>query len=61
MKRDKLFYTTLNYDGFTWSGYWDKYHHFVKKENNGFLEIRCTDTDIEDGNLIDMIKYGVTK
>ena len=61
MKKAKVFYQSLNIDGFTWRGYWNKLHHFVKKECAGYLEIKCTDTDIQDGNLQDMIKLGVTR
>lgn len=61
MKKQKRYYQTLKFDGFTWSGFWDNFHHFIKKECRGYFEIRCTDIDIEDGNLLDMIKLGVTK
>lgn len=57
MKQKKAYYQQLNINGFTWSGYWKGYHHFY---NNG-QHVRCTDNDIEDGNLIDMINMGLTK
>jgi len=61
MKQNKSFYQSLNFDGFTWSGFWDNLHHFVKKECAGYLEVKCTDDDIKNGNLSDMIKIGVTR
>jgi hypothetical protein len=61
MANKKSYYTALNFDGFKWAGYWDNFHHFTKKESKGYLEIRCTDIDILDGNLQDMIKLGMTK
>lgn len=62
MKRPKIFYSSLpSINGYSWSGFWDKLHHFVKKEATGYFEIRCTDEDITSGNLIDMINYGVTR
>ncbi len=61
MTRKKPFYTGININGFTWSGWWDKFHHFVKRETGGYLEVRCTDQDIDDGNLAQMIEYGLTK
>ena len=61
MKHDKSHYQGMEVDGFKWQGFWGGYHHFVKKDGKGYLETRATDKDIEDGNLKDMIKYGVSK
>ena len=62
MKQKKQFYQDLpTYNGFKWSGYWDKFHHFTKKVDNGYLEIKCTESDIESGNIIDMANYQVSK
>ncbi len=67
MTRDKSFYKELPViDGHKWAGFWDGYHHFVKKEESGihkgkFTEVRATDEDIDNKNLDSMIEYGVTK
>lgn len=62
MKQKKRFYQSLNFDGYTWSGYWDNLHHFVKQKNEGgYWYIKCNDTDIEDGNIIHMVRLGVSR
>jgi len=61
MKHEKYHYQGMEVDGFKWQGFWDGYHHFVKREGSKYVETRATDQDIEDGNLKDMIKYGVSK
>lgn len=46
-------------------GFWDNFHHFVKRIDTGYMpkyiEIKCTDDDIENENLNDMIKYHVSR
>lgn len=62
MKREKWFYQSMpNIYGFSWSGYWDKYHHFTKQINGKWLEIRATDLDIDNGNLEDMARLSVSR
>jgi|GEM_PF-4217944 len=61
MKHAKSYYQQIKINGYKWTGYWDRFHHFTIKEGGGYYEIRCTDTDIEDGNLLQMIEYGLTK
>lgn len=61
MKKSKQYYKSFNIDGFTWRGFWDKMHHFVKKECAGYAEIKCTEQDIEDGNIYDMVAFGVSR
>jgi hypothetical protein len=59
MAKEKSFYQSLpEYKGYKWVGFWDGYHHFVKKEEKGYLDIKVTDRDIENGNYKDMIDYG---
>jgi len=61
MENKKSFYQSLNIDGYTWAGFWDNLHHFTKKVCNGWNCINCTDMDIKDGNIYDMVKYEVTR
>lgn len=51
----------MNIEGYEWRGYWDKFHHFVKKEDKGYLECRCKDVDIENGDLLFMIQHNLTR
>ena len=61
MKKPKTYYQEIQTDGFSWSGYWDKLHHFIKREKAGCIHIRCTERDITNGNIYDMIQLGVSK
>lgn len=58
---NKAHYQAIEIDGYKWQGFWNDYHHFVKPEGKGFFEIKCTDADIEDGNLKAMIELGVSR
>lgn len=58
---DKLPRMELQIGGFKWAGYWDKMHRFTKQEVKGWLEIACTEKDIDNGNIKDMIKFQVTR
>lgn len=64
MKHEKSYYQDLNIgDNFKWAGYWKNMHHFSAKHpiKNLYTTISCTEEDLEDGNINDMVKYGVTK
>lgn len=62
MKQKKAFYQQLNYSGYTWRGYWDGLHHFCQpKEGGGYWYIKANEQDIEDGNIVDMVKFGVSR
>jgi hypothetical protein len=61
MKQVKSYYQELNFDGYTWSGYWGDLHHFSKRENGLYCIINCNETDLEDGNILDMVKLGVSR
>lgn len=49
--------------GFTYQGEWDGFFHYAKESKGvyGFLNIRATLTDLTNGELELMIKYGVTR
>jgi ATP-dependent helicase/DNAse subunit B len=77
MKHPKAHYQDLEpTDGFKWAGWWDGFHHFTKMIEGRlerldakrsrviprlYTEVRALDEDIENGNLTDMIKLGVTR
>lgn len=62
MNQSKDFYRSIpNLNGFKWVGFWDGFHHFTKKFELGWLQIRANETDIIDGNIQQMIKYNVSK
>ena len=68
MKRKKAFYKSININGYTWRGFWNKLHHFVKRiddyknENYGkYIECSCNDADIENGNLNFMVVNNLTR
>ncbi len=61
MKHKKNHYRGMTVEGYKWQGYWDKFHHFVKKEDKGYLECRCTDQEIENGDLLFMIQHNLTR
>ena len=62
MKHKKDFYRKLNYDGYSWWGFVDGFHNFKKgNATEGWYNIRCTEEDIENNNIADMVKFGVTK
>jgi hypothetical protein len=51
MKHSKAHYQSLNYNGYTWTGFWNKKHHFSKPEGKGFACIKATEEDLENGNI----------
>ena len=63
MIHSKEHYKTLSKDGYKWTGFWDKFHHFTKEVNNprGYLTVACTDEDLTNGNFDFMIKHGLTR
>lgn len=60
MKHPKQFYKSLNYDGYTWSGFINGFHVFSRKEDDGYYMIKCREKDIEDNNILDMVHFGVS-
>jgi len=52
---------SLNIDGYTWSGFFNKMHTFTKKEKSGCYIIKCNTTDIKNGNIIDLINMGLSR
>lgn len=63
MKHNKNHYRKINIDGFTWSGFWDGFHYFSKRQDSpyGYWQLKCTEGDIEDGNLIELIKLELSR
>jgi hypothetical protein len=61
MKHSKAYYITLNFSGFRWFCFSKGWHFFSKKVENGWLEMKCMETDIEDGNAAEMAERGLTK
>ena len=61
MKQRKSFYQSLSFNGFSWAGFWDGVHNFQKRVNNGYEVIKCTDEDIENGNISFMVEHGLSR
>jgi hypothetical protein len=56
----KSHYQSLNYNGYTWSGYWSKRHHFTKREGAGYLHIQCTEEQLTNGDIEFMCEHGLS-
>lgn len=61
MHHNKEYYQSINIEGYTWSGFWNGFHNFTKKDGASIEVVRCSDRDIEDGNLKEMIQLGLSK
>ena len=55
MKQNKAHYqamTNVNGSGYSWGGFWDRKHHFIKGDyKTGFLHIKANEQDLENGNI----------
>jgi hypothetical protein len=63
MKHPKSFYRSLSHAGYSWGGFWDGHHVFVKPANSqgGVFEMRVLESDIEDGSWKFMAEHGLTR
>ena len=65
MQHDKSHYRNLpTKNGFQWGGYMPEMdlHFFVSGDyQTGFKELRCTETDIADGNYLYMMEHNLTR
>jgi hypothetical protein len=60
--RNKELLRSLAPAGWNYGGYWNKYYHYIKETNDyKYIELRVIATDLIDGNILNMIKYGVTR
>lgn len=64
MKNSKYYYKSLhetkNLNGFRWWGFIDGIHNFSNKEVDGWINIECTDDNIENGDIEFMCEKGLT-
>lgn len=68
-KHKKKHYIDLSHNGFKWVGYWDGLHHFSKQKQyplngrweGGYLELKCLESDIEDGSWKYLADHGYTR
>lgn len=69
MEHPKPYYQAivLSDAGYSWGGWWDNRHHFIKrpgyydgKRQEGYAEIECTEEQITNGDLEFFIKHGLS-
>ena len=61
MKYHKEHYKKIICNNFKWSGFWDNMHHFVKKENNKYRPLICSEEDLINGNFKFMANKHLTR
>lgn len=62
MTRPKQFYLDLKLaNSFEWKYFEKGLHTFVAKMQQGYITMCCTEKDIDDGNIHDLIDFGLTR
>lgn len=58
---DKDYYRAIKPSGFMWFGLIDGFHHFSKEVERGkWLEIRCREEQLTNGDIDFMAEHGLT-
>jgi hypothetical protein len=67
MKHSKSHYKSITHNGYQWGGYDGNDMHFFTKEVKegyrvvGYLELKCSEEDLTNGNFEFMADNGLTK
>lgn len=60
MKHSKEHYRKITHNGFVWYGFCDGFHCFSKKEKSGYLNLRCREDQLSNGDFEFMADNGLT-
>lgn len=60
MKQKKEYYQNLNYNDYTWSGFWNGLHHFIKQDGIRYKCINCTEEMLVNGDIKYMAEHDLT-